>query len=145
MFFFSYFSCIAEEVFGNCQNSEECFKKAFFLRICAAELAAHLASRPEYYDIIEESAFNELDASNYNGDFREHTTYASVIHMRLLATLINTSIRVFVKSWGQSGQWITYFPLFGTPDDNKMIYLILEGAADDGHFKVIRDIKIQVC
>ena len=70
----------------------------------------------------------------------KNDTYANTIHIRLVATLLKTTMMVYAK---ESKVWHTLTPLFGnitTPICK--IYLMLEGPVTGGHYKLIKDIRV---
>ena len=134
------FSCIVHEVFGEQSNHEDSISKANFLRNATASLGSYLLNRTDLYEVIDEEIFKAMGESDFDNEYRKPKTYATIIHMRLLATLLKTPINIFAV---QHGIWYQNLPLL-VPEDYRYdcnIYLVLIGSTQSGHFHLMRNIS----
>ena len=139
-------SCVAEEVFGGCEsNDKNCQKKAMFLRFCAAEFALHILKKDEYLSRLDGVVTRQIIETRPADKFKEKETFADIIHMRLIATLLATRIKVFVQFFGH---WQEIIPFNVDPElvptwSSRWIYLYHTGnpaKSIDGHFRLIKNV-----
>ena len=92
-------------------------------------------------DDAELAALNDADCL---GAFKRPGTYGDVIHLRLLAMLLNTNFKVYVQD---DDYWADVNPLIDmgiAPVSSKTIYLMLVKTRQgewSGHYKLLMNIR----
>ena len=135
---------MAEEVFGGCANHDIAARKALYLRHLAAELGHFILTDEvrQYWYVIDPEEFKFIEKADCKGKFKQQGEYGDVIHLRLLATLLNTKFMVLAEEY-KPPKWHEVLPLpLGDqpPVLDKRIYLMLKGQTTGGHYRLLKNI-----
>ena len=96
--------------------------------------------------VIDPEVFKHIEEAECMGKFKQSGEYGDIIHLRLLATLLNTNFMVWPEDY-PNPRWIEVSPLpLGDqpPVLDKRIYLMLRGQTTSkrgGHYRLLKNIS----